>query len=99
MFAYVYTKQENRIAEKLMSLTNIDTFWDDVRKFTKNVHSERTIRLWEWLSEIRYDELLTGTENVRTDYIPQKLPDGRIKFTKHYYTWEWEEIFPIIEED
>ena len=99
MTKYATTKRELAIAEKLNTLHDLKTFWDDVRNFTKNVRADSTIRIWEWLSEIRYDELLTGTENVRTDYIPYPLGDGRIKFVKHYYTWDWEEVFPIIEED
>lgn len=51
------TKTEERIIEKLNSLNNTDTFWDDVRKMTKNIHSDRAIRSWEWLSEKRYNEL------------------------------------------
>lgn len=44
--------------EKLLSLKNPDTFWDDVRRFTRNITSDHAIRRWECLSEIRFDELI-----------------------------------------
>ena len=43
--------------DKLNTLINIETFWDDVRKFTKNVASDRAIHRWECLAEERYNEL------------------------------------------
>lgn len=43
---------------KLLTLTNPDTFWDDVRKFTRNVTSDHAIRRWQGLAEIRFDELI-----------------------------------------
>ena len=43
--------------DKLNALTNKETFWDDVRKLTKNVHSDHVIHSWEFLSEKRYNEL------------------------------------------
>lgn len=52
-----WTKTEERIIEKLNSLNNVNTFWDDVRKITKNIHSDRVISSWEWLSEKRYNEI------------------------------------------
>jgi len=58
---------KRKIADKLNTLTNIDTFWDDVRKFTKNVHSDRSISIWQSLAEIRFDELRTGCEDVRSE--------------------------------
>lgn len=40
--------------EKLNRLTNTETFWDDVRKMTKNVKSDHTIHRWEILANARY---------------------------------------------
>jgi hypothetical protein len=42
---------------KLNSLTNPETFWDDVRKFTKNVTSSHSIDRWQCLADYRYLEL------------------------------------------
>ena len=43
---------------KLNSLTDPKTFWNDVRKFTKNVTSDHSIGRWQCLAEQRYLELL-----------------------------------------
>lgn len=81
---------ERKIADKLNTLTNIDTFWDDVRKFTKNVHSDRSISIWQSLAEIRFDELRTGCEDVRTE-----IDTVNGKTVIRYYTYDFEtEIFP-----
>lgn len=44
--------------EKLNHLTNLETFHDDVRKLTKNIHSDHSIKRWQCLSDARYNELL-----------------------------------------
>lgn len=56
-YRFAYTKTEMKRIDKLNKLTNKETFWDDVRKLTKNVHSDRTISSWQFLAEKRYDEL------------------------------------------
>lgn len=77
---------ERKIAEKLNTLTNINTFWDDVRKFTAKITSDRTIHKWECLSEIRFDELRTGVEDVQSE-----VHYGR---PTQYYTYDWQtEVF------
>ncbi len=43
--------------DKLNTLTNKETFWDDVQKFTKNVASDHAIHRWECLAEYRWNEL------------------------------------------
>lgn len=40
--------------KKLEKLTDVETFWDDVRRLTKNVKSEHAIRRWEILANARY---------------------------------------------
>lgn len=81
------TKSDMTKIDKLNGLKNINTFYDDVRKITKNVRSNSAIRAWERLSEQRYDELLTGIEDVRTDF---EMING--KFVKKYYDNNWNEI-------
>lgn len=81
------TKSDITKIDKLNGLKDINTFYDDVRRITKNVHSDRAIRAWERLSEQRYDELLTGIEDVRTDF---EMVNG--KFIKKYYDNNWNEI-------
>lgn len=46
----------NRI-KKLNTLNNINTFWDDVRKFTRYITSDHSIKRWQILAENRYKEL------------------------------------------
>ena len=48
--------------DKLNRLENPETFWDDVRKYTKNIVSDHVIGRWQCLAEIRYEELETGME-------------------------------------
>lgn len=43
--------------EKLNNLNESQTFWDDVRKLTKNVRSDHSLRRWEILAEIRLEEI------------------------------------------
>jgi hypothetical protein len=43
--------------DKLNTLTNKETIWDDVRKFTKNVKSDHSIKRWQCLAECRFEEL------------------------------------------
>lgn len=46
--------------EKLNTLHCLETFWDDVRKLTKRVTSDHSIRRWQCLAEQREYELLAG---------------------------------------
>lgn len=55
MFA-VYKSDYNKI-EKLMKLNDVDTFWADVRKLTKRVTSDFSLKRWLILSEMRFKEL------------------------------------------
>ena len=56
-YRYADTRAEYKRIDKLNALNNPVTFWDDVRKITKNVHSDHAIHSWEHLSEIRYNEI------------------------------------------
>lgn len=57
VYRYAYNKTEARIIQKLNSLNNPETFHKDILKFTKNIHSDHLIRLWECFSEIRLAEI------------------------------------------
>ncbi len=86
------TAAEKRIAEKLNTLTNINTFWEDVRKFTAKIKSDKTLSIWQAWSDIRYDELRTGCEDVRTEF--EYIGDGSGKFKTRYYTYDYSrEVF------
>lgn len=84
------SKSEKSKADKLNALTNIDVFWDDVRKLTARVTSDRTIHEWQCLAERRYDELITGVEDVRKEI----EYDEHGKFSIHYYDTNWNEVYP-----
>ena len=43
--------------DKLNKLTDVDTFWDDVRKMTRNITSDHSLGRWQILAEIRFREL------------------------------------------
>ena len=58
---YAMERQDYAKIKKLNGLTNVDTFWDDVRKLTKQVHSDHSIGRWQILAEARY-RILTGKE-------------------------------------
>lgn len=80
-------KQEKSIAEKLNQLTNITTFWDDVRKHTAKSMSTATMRKWEYLADRRYAEILTGVEDVRAEVEEYGKP-------MRYYAPDGKEVFP-----
>ncbi len=49
--------RDNKRIDKLMALTNIDTFWEDVKKLTRNITSDHSLGRWLILAEKRYKEL------------------------------------------
>lgn len=61
-YKYAWTRQEMRRIDKLNQLTNINTFWDDVRRLTKNVNSDHTIKSWQCLAEVRFEELIKAAK-------------------------------------
>ena len=66
-YSYATEKRDYGRIDKLNKLTDINTFWDDVRKLTKNISSDHTIRLWQGLAEIRYEELKKGSRRPKTN--------------------------------
>lgn len=79
------TATEKRIAEKLNTLTDVETFWDDVRKLTAKIRSDKSLSIWQSLAEIRCDELRTGCEDVRAEYDYDRM--GRVVVA--YYTYDY----------
>lgn len=55
---YVIENRDYDKIEKLRKLHNIDTFYEKVRKLTKNVKSDHSLSRWSILAEARYNELL-----------------------------------------
>ena len=62
LYDYVWENRDITKIEKLNKLTNIDTFWDDVRKLTRNIKSDHSINRWEFSAEKRYEILTAGVE-------------------------------------
>ena len=91
-YYYAAERIDFKRIDKLNTLTNIKTFWDDVRKFTKNISSDHSISHWQSLAECRYNELLTGCEDVRIDFDYNKETK---KFAQHFYNPRTgEEVYP-----
>ena len=58
LFDCVIESRDYSKIDKLMQLTNPVTFWDDVRKLTRNVTSDHGIRRWQVLAEVRFSDLM-----------------------------------------
>ena len=54
LYGYAMERSDYKRIEKLNALTNPETFWDDVRKLTRRVTSDHSIRHWQGLAELRY---------------------------------------------
>lgn len=57
-YDYALEKRDISKIDKLNRLTNVDTYWDDVRKLTKSVTSDHSIKRWQCLADVRYMELV-----------------------------------------
>lgn len=56
-YTYATNMQEMKRIDKLNELKRLSTYWDDVRKITKNVKSDTAIKRWQHLAEIRFEEV------------------------------------------
>lgn len=54
---YAIERQDIGRIGKLNKLTEPKTFWADVRKLTRNTHSDHALGRWQVLAEIRYEEI------------------------------------------
>ena len=64
---YVVEKNDYSKIKKLNGLHNIETFWDDVRRLTRNCRSDHGLRRWEILAEVRYGELQDAKKSFYED--------------------------------
>lgn len=67
MSEYVMEKHDYSRIKKLEGLHNVDTFWDDVRRLTKNVTSDHSLSRWQILAEVRYGELTQAHRSFYED--------------------------------
>lgn len=58
LYNCIMEKRDIARVEKLLTLTDPETFFDDVRRFTRKVETDHAIRRWQCLAEVRYDEIL-----------------------------------------
>lgn len=56
-YSVAFEKHDYNRIDKLNKLTNPKTFWDDVRNLCKNTHSDHSIKRWECLSGLRWEEI------------------------------------------
>jgi len=56
-YSWAMEKHDFSKIDKLNNLNNLSTFWDDVRKLTKNVSSDHSIKRWKCLADGRFNEL------------------------------------------
>lgn len=66
---------------RLNELKNPITFFDDVRKMTKNTKSDHGIKRWQILSEIRYEEILKDLKKEFEMYLNAIKSNGTNKKT------------------
>lgn len=59
-YSYALEKRDVSRIDKLNTLTNVNTFYDDVRKITRNVKSDHAIKRWQCLADARFNELTHG---------------------------------------
>ena len=57
LYGFIMDRSDISKIDKLSALTCKETFWDDVRKLCRNVTSDRGIRRWQGLAELRYRQL------------------------------------------
>lgn len=55
------TKYECHVIDKLNKLNNPVTFFQDVRRFTRQITTDHNIKTWERFAEIRYNEITGKT--------------------------------------
>lgn len=59
-YSYALEKRDISRINKLNALTNVNTFYGDVRKITRNVKSDHAIKRWQCLADARFNELTQG---------------------------------------
>lgn len=64
---YVMENADYAKIKKLRTIHNMETFWDDVRKFTSKVCSDHSLRRWQILAEARYGELMQAKKSFYED--------------------------------
>ena len=58
LYYYAFCRADEKIIDKLLTITTLDNYYINVRKFTKNITSDRSISSWQRLAELREIQLL-----------------------------------------
>ena len=64
---YVMENSDYAKIKKLRTIHNMETFLDDVRKFTSKVRSDHSLGRWQILTEARYGELMQAKKSFYED--------------------------------
>ena len=59
-------KRDYAKIDRLNRLINVDTFYDDVRKLTRNIISDHSIKRWQCLADYRYKEITDIWNRIKT---------------------------------
>lgn len=54
---FIYEKHDLGRVKKLLTIKSLDNYWDEVRKFTKKITSDHSIKCWQFLAEKRLIQL------------------------------------------
>ena len=57
-YSYAIEQRDISKIDKLNKLYDINTYWDNVRKLTKSVKSDHSIKRWQCLADARYKEVI-----------------------------------------
>ena len=57
---YAMERRDIGRIDKLNKLTDLKTFWGEVKKLTRNTHSDHALNRWQVLAEARYEEFKKG---------------------------------------
>lgn len=84
-----YSREEYSRIDKLNSIVCLRTFWDEVRKLTCNLTSDRAVNSWQRLAEIRFSELKVQTLNRFSElrsYMTNEVGDSTMSLVDDYIT-------------
>lgn len=64
---YIMENADYARVKKLNALHNLNSFWDDVRRITRNVRSDHSLGRYQILAEVRYGELMQAKREFYED--------------------------------
>ena len=58
LYTFAFHNADIKIIDKLLTITTLDNYYINVRKFTKDITSDKSISSWQRLAELREIQLL-----------------------------------------